>query len=239
MDADDVCLPDRLRLQVQYMQQHPSCVLLGTGFELIDSRDRLLTTRIPPSGDAALQRHCLEGRCPILHSAAMFRREVALRVGGYDPRYAVAQDLDLWLRMGEAGALASLRQVLVRYRMHAASLSERRQHEQMSETQAACETARVRRGVDTEYKGSAGWRAIGDRESRFRQTLKYGWWAFNSGERATARSYGLSAIHLNPTDPRGYRLLFASFKPQRERLSALADAFQLPAVGDEREHADA
>ncbi len=214
MDADDISLPDRLAVQYRYMQTHERCVLLGGAYELIDVRGRLLIKLCPPVDDASLQRHCLEGRCPIIHSAAMYRRDAAMRIGGYDPRYAVAQDLDLWLRLGEVGELASLPDVLVKYRMHAQSLSETRQHEQMVETRSACESAWSRRGTTATYAGGSGWRSIGDAESNYRQVLKYGWWAFRSGERSTARSYAIDAIGMRPMRTEGYRLLYASFKPR-------------------------
>jgi len=36
----------------------------------------------------------------------------------------LAEDLDLWLRLGEIGTLANLRRLIVRYRLHGNSVSE-------------------------------------------------------------------------------------------------------------------
>ena len=36
MDADDVALPERFERQVQYLDDHPECVLLGSRVIIID-----------------------------------------------------------------------------------------------------------------------------------------------------------------------------------------------------------
>ncbi|MGC4031251.1 MAG: glycosyltransferase [Tepidisphaeraceae bacterium] len=159
MDSDDLARPDRLAKQVAFMDAHPEVALLGGGYELIDQHGRLLTTLTPPTDNAALQQQCLDGTTPICHPLAMFRRDAALQVGGYDESYAVAQDLDLWLRLGEVGELACLPDVILQYRMHEKSVSERKQAQQVANMKRTCETAWMRRGTQGIFKGEAGWRA--------------------------------------------------------------------------------
>ena len=40
MDADDICLPDRLRLEVEFMEQHAEVGLLGSAVTWVDSNNR-------------------------------------------------------------------------------------------------------------------------------------------------------------------------------------------------------
>jgi glycosyltransferase involved in cell wall biosynthesis len=134
MDADDIAMPDRLRRQVEFMQQHPRVVLLGGAYELIDGRGRLLTRITPPLDDQPLQELALAGRTPICHPLAMMRRDAVLKTGGYDESLKVAQDLDLWLRLGEVGELACLPDVLLKYRQHEESVSEAKQALQVQNT---------------------------------------------------------------------------------------------------------
>ena len=52
------------------------------------------------------------------------RADAVRKVGGYDEEFTVAQDLDLWLKLGEVGKLACVPQVLLRYRQHADSVGK-------------------------------------------------------------------------------------------------------------------
>ena len=207
MDADDAALPDRLKLQVEYLRGHPEVSVLGGAYELIDDAGRMLTTIVPPTDDATLQEHALSGRTPICHPLAMFRRDAAEKVGGYDEEFTVAQDLDLWLKLGEVGKLACVPNVLLRYRQHSDAVSEKKQSLQVRNMRLACERAYARRGIRRQFMGDAGWRPTSGRHSRHEYALRYGWWAFNSCQRRTAIIYGLKAIAAIPWNPGGWKLI--------------------------------
>lgn len=213
MDADDVCLPDRLEKQVAFMRAHPDVVLLGGAFQMIDQHDHKLITITPPLDDAELQRQCLVGTTPICHPLCMFRRDVALKVGGYDETFPCALDIDLYLRLGEHGQMACLPDLLLQYRQHDGSISEKKQTLQVQYMQKACSSAWQRRGLtDMRFEGAAGWRADGSTQSLFRQHTKFGWWAYKSGDLPGARHYGWRAIRTCPLRIDGYKLLWASLK---------------------------
>src|SRR5206468_9751769 len=141
MDADDIAMPDHLQTQVNFLRAHSDVVLLGGGYELIDGAGRLLTKIIPPGDDATLQEYALSGRTPICHPLAMMRHDAVNRVAGYDESLAVAQDLDLWLKLGEIGNLACVPDILLRYRQHPQSVSEKKQSLQVQNMRLACERA--------------------------------------------------------------------------------------------------
>ncbi|MGN6626921.1 MAG: glycosyltransferase family 2 protein [Tepidisphaeraceae bacterium] len=213
MDADDIARPDRLAKQVAFMQAHPEVVVLGGAYDLIDARGRRLRTMHQPTDHATLLRHCLAGTTPLCHPLTMIRRDALDRVGGYDPATFPAEDLDLWLRLAAVGRLACLPDVLLSYRLHAGSISETKQAKQIEALRAVCTRAAERLNQPVQFAADAGWRA-GGAESAYEQLLKYGWWAFNSGERSTARHYGLRAILQHPFGSRGWRLFAcASLKP--------------------------
>jgi hypothetical protein len=137
----------------------------------------------------------------------MMRAEAVNFVGGYKEEFIVAQDLDLWLRLGEVGQLACVPEVLLRYRQHEDSVSERKQALQVQNMKLACERACVRRGITREFLGENGWRPGSGRKSKHAYALRYGWWAFNSGQRKTAMIYGMKAIGAMPWKSEGWRLL--------------------------------
>jgi glycosyltransferase involved in cell wall biosynthesis len=207
MDADDIATPDRLKIQVEYMRAHPEVTLLGGAYELIDHAGRLLTTITPPADDATLQEHALSGRTPICHPLAIFRRDAAEKVGGYDEELTVAQDLDLWLKLGEVGKMSAVPDVLLKYRQHEQSVSEKKQALQVRNMKLACERAYARRGITREFLGESGWRPTSGRRSKHEYALRYGWWAFNSAQRRTAMIYGMKAIGAMPWSSAGWKLL--------------------------------
>jgi glycosyltransferase involved in cell wall biosynthesis len=122
MDADDLAEPDRFRQQVEYLDTNPDCVAVGCRALAIDPDENpigLLDN--PPSHDEieALLFRGQGGAIP--HPGVMVRKAALARVNGYDPRYQLAEDLDLFLRLGEIGRLANLPEVLLRYRLHLGS----------------------------------------------------------------------------------------------------------------------
>ena len=207
-DADDVSLPDRLARQVAFLDARPEVVCVGGHFDLIDAADRRLTTLRPPAENAAIQNLLLAGHCAVCHSAAMMRREAVDRAGGYLPEFTFSHDLDLWLRLGEVGAVANLPQTLIQFRLHEGSISETKRHEQRRLARLACERAWQRRGMTgCTFEAAEPWRPGRDRRSRHRYATRYGWWAFNSGERRTAMVYGAKAVAALPLNPAGWKLM--------------------------------
>lgn len=211
MDCDDISERDRFERQLAFLRADPSLVCAGGHFALIDEKGRLLTRLRPASGDAAIQDLLLRGHTAICHPAAMMRRDAVEKVGGYDPYFKTTQDLDLWLRLGEVGKLGNVPEVVLRFRQHGGSISETRREEQRRFGREACERAWKRRGlVGMTYEAEEPWRPGPDRASQHKYALKYGWWAFNSGERKTAAAYGWRALRLAPWKMNGWKLLVSS-----------------------------
>jgi glycosyltransferase involved in cell wall biosynthesis len=213
MDCDDVALPHRFAVQIDALRRHPKVVCTGGCFELIDASGRSLTTLRPPTDNAEIQRQVLRGHGAICHPCAMIRRDAMQQIGGYDERYRTAQDLDLWLRLGEVGELANVPETILKFRLHESSVSETRRLEQRRYARLACERAWARRGVAGTFDADEPWRPGEDAASKLSYALKYGWWAFNSGQRRTAMHYAMKAIRTRPFDSSGWKLLTcAAFK---------------------------
>lgn len=115
LDSDDIAYSNRLQLQVDYLIQHPYVHLLGSAYEIIDKDGVLLHTYNPPT-DSLDIRWALLFKNVIGHSTVMFKRNVALKLGGYDPQFLVAEDFDLWVRFAVYGKVAQLDQPLVQWR---------------------------------------------------------------------------------------------------------------------------
>ena len=68
-----------------------------------------------PLKDNAIKSWLLTGKNAIAHPSVIFRKEILLRVGGYDDSYPVAEDHHMWLRCIKWFNFANLSETLVDY----------------------------------------------------------------------------------------------------------------------------
>ncbi len=221
MDADDVCLPTRFAEQVRFLDQHAAHVLVGTRIEYINARGQRIGVVGSPLDHGEIEEKHLAGHSAIAHPSAMMRRTAVEEVGGYRAEQFPAEDLDLWLRLGELGLLANLPSPLVRYRIHHSAVSVVQSAAQRRAAKRACEAAWQRRGCTGTFEASSHWRAGDDAASRHDYALRYGWMAWNSGHRSTARSYLWQALRLKPWSVRSWQLAYGVLlknPPERVRF---------------------
>ena len=217
MDADDVALPERLALQVEFLRANLDVVCVGGAHEVIDENGRLLTRLPLPEHDQEIQELALAGHGSICNPCAMMRRTALLEIGGYDETLLCAEDLDVWLRLGEVGKLANLKPTILKYRLLKSSISQQHGVLQRQAAKEICQRAWLRRGIEGHFEAEELWRPTQDAASQHHFMLQYGWWAFNSGERMTAMIYGIKAITALPFAAEGWKLLTcAAFKPLPE-----------------------
>jgi glycosyltransferase involved in cell wall biosynthesis len=123
-DQDDLSRPDRLTKQVQYMQAHLDCVLLGTAAEIWVG-DKPSERHHDHPQDHGLLAFDLLFNNPFVHSSIMMRRDVVVEIGGYstDSGRQPPEDYELWSRMSRQGRVANLSERLLVYREVPSSMS--------------------------------------------------------------------------------------------------------------------
>jgi glycosyltransferase involved in cell wall biosynthesis len=100
-DFDDRSYPDRLRLQVAFLDAHPDVGVVGGYYELVDERRGERYVRMPPTDHADI-RSAMARYVPIAHTVATFRRTAWSEAGGY-PLVNNLIDLRFYLRVGKLG----------------------------------------------------------------------------------------------------------------------------------------
>ena len=148
-DADDLSRPERLRKQVDLLENHADVALLSCWTRFVGPEgEELFTAQQTDSPEQATAKlRCGDvSRIQGLngHGSAMFRRRDYERAGGYRPQFWMAQDLDLWLRLTELGQLAFVPEILYEARFTAECISMRCHAAQMRLAQIAIELARCR-----------------------------------------------------------------------------------------------
>jgi glycosyltransferase involved in cell wall biosynthesis len=114
MDCGDSMSPDRLERQRDFLLSNPNCVLVGARSKfLVHNGSSVQHLGFSASSeDIADLGQYLLWRNPFVHGSIMFRLTDFMAVGGYDPRFAIAQDFNLYMRMRMLGKLYILPDVL-------------------------------------------------------------------------------------------------------------------------------
>lgn len=190
MDADDIALPERLGLQVEYLERNPNCVAVGTQVILIDEDgDEIGPMKGLPTDHESIDRALLSFAWPIVHPSVMMRTDALCKIGGYSVEAFPLEDHDLFLRMAEIGRLANLPQSLLQYRRHTGSVStESRQGEKkLTVVEAACR----RRGISFRPPPF-------EKPRQLDFNCIWGWQALAAGNIRTAKKYAGRAVRARP-----------------------------------------
>lgn len=132
LDADDWAEERRLERQLAILDAHPEVAVVGCRMRETDAAGRELRPRTAlASGDVG---DLLMRFNPVPNSASAFRREAALEVGGYDPRYRWAAEYDLWLRLAERHRVHALPELLATRQMSGTNVAGTREREQIAES---------------------------------------------------------------------------------------------------------
>ena len=122
-DQDDICEPERLAIQLNFVTENPGVDLIGSGFTEIDENGHIVKVHRYSRCNIILGRNLETLKRFFPHSSAFYKREAAKRLGGYNIRFTRADDWDLWLRLSEQGRIACLPEPLVRIRKHSGQMS--------------------------------------------------------------------------------------------------------------------
>lgn len=102
MDGDDVAVPERCQLQVEYFKNNPNLSVLG-GYiaEFNKSIREPLSIRMVPLNNVEICKYA-KRRQPFNNQTVMFRKSAVEAVGGYKPLRR-GEDYDLYIRLLHAG----------------------------------------------------------------------------------------------------------------------------------------
>jgi len=122
-DADDICQPERLAIQLDFMEKNPDVGICGTAFTCFDEQDREMVQN--PTTNLAIRRRLMSRNCFGM-STVMGRTELLLRYG-FDQQMVPSEDYDLWTRLAsDCVGMANLPINLMRYRVHSQQASQTR-----------------------------------------------------------------------------------------------------------------
>lgn len=122
-DADDICYPFRLQEQYDLMIRDPSLVLIGADADYIDKNCEHLFTYHNTGYTHEEISAKIKEFCPFIHSTVMYKKSVALELGGYDNRAHTFEDYLLWIRFIRKGKVCNTKKPLIAVRLNPESVT--------------------------------------------------------------------------------------------------------------------
>ena len=116
MDADDLCLPDRLTRQVRFLDAHPDVGIVGGIARYVGPDGENLGGHWPSWSPPALNGWRMLFETVLCHPTVVIRRDVLDRVGEYDAEAIHAEDYELWTRALFETAIANVPDVVLERR---------------------------------------------------------------------------------------------------------------------------
>ena len=116
MDSDDLSMPERLHVQVDYLETHPEVDLVSVGMRLFGAKEDVWIREQDPE---KVKINALF-HSPVLHASSMWRKDRFEEIGlRFRQEMVPAEDYDLWARALVKGlTLVNLPVVLYQYRIH-------------------------------------------------------------------------------------------------------------------------
>lgn len=97
MDADDISSPDRLRIQLKFMEGNPTTDICGLFVSVIDKQGKVIGIIKKPVTDKEIKRR-LYWLTPIIHPTWFVKREVFAKLKGYDEKWDYVEDFEFLIR---------------------------------------------------------------------------------------------------------------------------------------------
>lgn len=144
MDADDVMMPNRIRVEVDFMDTHPGVVAASARAR------RTSDSRVVPRlyRDSHSLQIGLMFTCDMVHPTMVIRSDAVRRCGlRYDEGQLYAQDYMFWVEALERGEIAQIDEVVLRYRVHPGQITSSKTREQLACARRARERLWDRAGL--------------------------------------------------------------------------------------------
>jgi glycosyltransferase involved in cell wall biosynthesis len=217
-DADDICYPTRLEKQLNFLQQNPDYILVGSDVDYILE-----------NGEFLFHSHCIAHShneimdklyfyCPFFHPSVMYKKESVCNAGGYPADAHNFEDYLLWVAIAKMGKFCNLAEPLIKYRLNSTSITidEKWRGKRFRKLKRSA----IKRGSVTESEGIELLEIIKNQDVR---KIKEGSYHALCGKKFLANNYQPQkarahvkmAISLHPLRLDNYLLYTVSYFPEK------------------------
>jgi glycosyltransferase involved in cell wall biosynthesis len=204
LDSDDLFEPEKLDIQVRYLQDHPEIGLVHSGFTKFDDDGNDLGYRDASLFSGMVYPHMLLYWTTLMAvDAVLVPRTVFDSVGLFDTSLSMGEDLDLWRRIAWKYPFGFINKSLARVRVHAGNTSGDKLRATQGLLMYLERAFEDDSGLSKRFRNRAF--------SRLLSTMAYNLLSENGNDALKmARSNARSAILSDPMNLHGYLALFTT-----------------------------
>lgn len=119
MDADDIALPDRLKIQYVFLEKNRDIFLVGSGAYNVDENGTITTRKKPLTNSDDIRNKLSTHNC-LYHPTIMFRNEGFM----YREKFVYTQDYDFYLiLLSNDKKISNIFEPLIKYRINPNAIS--------------------------------------------------------------------------------------------------------------------
>ena len=133
MDGDDEISENKIEIQLKSFLNSDS-VLHGTGAKIIDNSSRVLQEISVNEDHKDIINNLRTLNTSMIHPSIMFYKDIILTSGGYDSKFEVAEDYELYYRISRIGKLTNIDLPLLMLRKNEHNISKKRSSTQTLNT---------------------------------------------------------------------------------------------------------
>lgn len=123
MDADDISFPDRLETQVEFMDKKPEIGICGTWVKTLGKNKDFVGKYY---SDPKEVKASLLFNTSLAHPTVIIRKKYLVKYNlNYNQDFKESEDYDLWTRCADFFSIANIPKILVYYRYHTESKSNK------------------------------------------------------------------------------------------------------------------
>ncbi len=140
-DADDMSFAWRLEKEVEFLEENNDIFCVGAWADHMEENgDFIELMKYPPATNEEIYHEMMIKKDnPIIDPTSMYRKEVFNELGGYQGKWRLVPDFNLWIRAMQAGCkFSNLQEVLVHYRKHPNSITNKSEMKTVRESLDMC-----------------------------------------------------------------------------------------------------
>ena len=122
-DADDICCPNRLKIQYEFITAYPEYSVIGSAADYLDADGHFIFTHHP---DGHLNEEIQQLKysvCPFIHSSVFYKKDVVINNGGYNEHAYTYEDHFLWVNILKNEKACNLSHPLIKVRLNPESIT--------------------------------------------------------------------------------------------------------------------